>query len=820
MADKNIENENQNDKILKCDISQELRECYIDYAMSVIVSRAIPDCRDGLKPVQRRILYSMKELGIGPTVKFKKCALIVGHAMGRYHPHGDMAIYDTLVRMAQPFSLRYTLVQGQGNFGSVDGDPAASSRYTECRMMAIADEMFNDIEKETIPLVPNYDNSLKEPKVLPTKVPQLLLNGTTGIAVGMATNIPPHHLGECMDAAMFLADNPDCNTDDLMQFVKGPDFPTGGTIYGWNEIREAYATGKGKVLIRGTAEIVENDKTRQIVITEIPYMVNKSELIKKIANLIEEKKIINIRDIRDESDKSGMTITIDLKKEANPKSILNQLYKYTDLEKYFHVNAIALIDDGLQPELLSLKDILREFLDFRKIVIFRRTQFLLRKAKERLHILEGLKTALDHIDEIIEIIKKSESKEDANLKLCKAFKFTEIQANVILETKLQAIAKLEKIKILNELKEKLDAIAEYEGIIKDQKRIIKIMKQEFAEIKEKFNDERRTKVVKGMPDKIEENDLIPEEDVLITLSQNGYIKRMSAGIFRTQQRGGKGITAYNGGDNDLLEHILTINTKDNLLFFSDKGKVYQTGAYDINDASRESKGKAIQNFIDISGDEKVTVVLGHNKEIAKNKKYLIMATQNGVIKKTELTEFQNIRKNGLLSIKLDKDDLLKWADFSSGDDLVCLVTKQGQSITFSEKDVRSMGRSSSGVTGIKLAKDDKIVGMMVLNKAASKAASAIVSISQLGYGKKTLLKEYRLQKRGGTGIKTFKITPKTGLLVTSKLADSQEVLIAISNKGLILQTELSAIPCLSRTTQGVKIMRIDEGDGVSEIVLF
>ncbi len=811
--------DNQNDKIIKCDISSELRDCYLDYAMSVIVSRAIPDCRDGLKPVQRRILYSMKELGIGPSVKFKKCALVVGHTMGRYHPHGDMAIYDTLVRMAQPFSLRYTLVNGQGNFGSVDGDPAASSRYTECRMMAIADEMFNDIEKETIDLVPNYDNSLKEPKVLPTKVPQLLLNGTTGIAVGMATNIPPHHLGECMDAAMFLADNPNCNTDDLMQFVKGPDFPTGGTIYGWNEIKEAYSTGKGRILMRGTAEIVDGDKNRQIVISEIPYMVNKSELIKKIASLIEDKKIINIKDIRDESDKKGLTITIDLKKEANPKSILNQLYKYTDLEKCFHVNSIALIEDGLQPELLSLKDILNEFLSFRKKVIFRRTQFLLRKAKERLHILEGLKTALDHIDEIIEIIKKSENKEDANLKLCKKFKFTEIQANVILETKLQAIAKLEKIKILNELKEKQNAINEYEGILKDEKKIIKIMKQEFTEIKEKFNDERRTKVVKGMPDKIEETDLIPDENVLITLSQNGYIKRMNSNMFRTQQRGGKGITAYNAGENDLLEHILNVSTKDNLLFFSDKGKVYQTNAYDINDASRESKGKAIQNFIDISSDENISVVLGYNKEIAKNKKYLIMATRNGVIKKTELTEFQNIRKNGLLSIKLEKDDLLKWADFSSGDDSVCLVTEQGQSIMFSEKDVRSMGRSSSGVTGIKLSKGDKVVGMMVINKNVAKTSGAIVSLSQFGFGKKTLIKEYRLQKRGGTGIKNFKITTKTGLLVASKLATNEEILVNISKKGLILQTELQDIPCLSRTTQGVKIMRLDEGDEVSEIIL-
>ncbi len=819
MDDKTKKTENTHDKIIACDISQELKECYIDYAMSVIVSRAIPDCRDGLKPVQRRILYSMKELGMTPNTKFKKSALIVGHAMGRYHPHGDMAIYDTLVRMAQPFSLRYMLVNGQGNFGSIDGDPAAAQRYTECRMMPLADEMFEDIEKDTVDFIPNYDNNLKEPKVLPTKVPQLLLNGTTGIAVGMATNIPPHNLSECMDAAIFLADNPECNTDDLMQFVKGPDFPTGGTIYGWNEIKEAYSTGKGKVLIRGTAEIVENGNTNQIVITEIPYMVNKSELIKKIAGLIEDKKIINIKDIRDESDKNGLTITIDLKKEANPKNILNQLYKYTDLEKYFHVNSIALIDDGLQPELLSLKDMLNEFLNFRKNIVFRRTQFLLRKAKERLHILEGLKTALDHIDEIIDIIKKSENKEDANLKLCKNFKFTEIQANVILETKLQAIAKLEKIKILDELKQKKDEINDYEKTLKDQKIILKIVKQEFIDIKEKFGDARRTKLIKGLPDKIEEADLIPDENVLITMSQNGYIKRMSSNIFRTQQRGGKGIIAYNVGENDVLEHILNVSTKDNLLFFSDRGKVYQASAYDINDASRESKGKAIQNFIDISGDENVSVILGFNQEMTKSNKYLIMATKNGVIKKTELSEFQNIRKNGLLSIKLDKDDLLKWADFSSGDDLVCLATRQGQSIMFSEKDVRSMGRSSSGVTGIKLSKDDEVIGMMVIKKSTNKSLSSIVSLSQFGFGKKTLIKEYRLQKRGGSGIKNFKITTKTGLLVSSKLANTQEILIAISKNGLIIQTELNAIPTLSRTTQGVKIMRLDDSDQVSEIVL-
>lgn len=1005
MSDKQINEKISRDQIVDCDISQELKDCYLDYAMSVIVSRAIPDCRDGLKPVQRRILYSMKELGLGPTTKFKKSALVVGHAMGRYHPHGDMAIYDTLVRMAQDFSLRYMLVNGQGNFGcftgdtkikltdgrdlsfldlireqkqgkkhwgfafntkekkvviteilkprktsenqelveitldndekikctlnhkfmvrngtyieaqylkegdplmplyidkyagndknlkeyeivmqpitgewdfihqladewnldrctkekttttinhkvkkiqflkeyqdvyditttpwhnfalasgvfvhnSIDGDPAAASRYTESRMRQIADDMFVDIEKETIDFVPNYDNTLKQPKVLPTKVPQLLLNGTTGIAVGMATNIPPHNLTEIMDALIYTVDNPDCDTDDLMKFVKGPDFPTGGTIYGWDTLKEAYATGKGKVLVRGNVEIVDNGKASQIVITEIPYMVNKAELIKKIAHLIEEKKIINIKDIRDESDKKGLTITIDLKKDANAKSIVNQLFKYTDLEKYFHINAIALVEDGLQPQLLSLKDILVEFISFRKTVVARRTHFLLRKAKERLHILEGLKTALDHIDEIIEIIKKSENKEDANLKLCKRFKFTEIQANVILETKLQAIANLEKMKILNELKEKQGLIDEYESILKDEKRIVKIIKEEFSEIKEKHGDERRTKAIKSLPDKINEQDLIPEEDVLITLSQSGYIKRMNANVLRTQQRGGKGITAYNSGEDDCLEHILTINTKDNMLFFSDKGKVYQALAYDINDASREAKGKAIQNFIDISSEEKITVILGHNPSKDKSSQYLLMATKNGVIKKTSLDEFSSIRKNGLLSIKLEKDDLLEWASFTTGDDLICLTTKQGQSITFSEKDVRPMGRASSGVTGIKLSKDDEVVGMIVIPKTLIKSNAAIISISELGFGKKTLIKEYRIQKRGGTGIKTFKITPKTGLLVTSKLANEEQVLISISKKGLILKTELSDVPILSRTTQGVKIMRIDSGDKVSEI---
>jgi DNA gyrase subunit A len=812
-------NEERKDKVIACSISQELKDCYIDYAMSVIVSRAIPDCRDGLKPVQRRILYSMKELGLTPTVKFKKSAMVVGHAMGRYHPHGDMAIYDSLVRMAQPFSLRYTLVNGQGNFGSIDGDSAAAQRYTECRMTHLANEMFNDIEKETVDFVPNYDNNLSEPKVLPTRIPQLLLNGTTGIAVGMATNIPPHNLSECMDAAIFLADNPDCDSDNLLDFIQGPDFPTGGTIYGWNEIKEAYNAGKGRVLIRGTAEIVEHGKTNQIVISEIPYAVNKSELIKKIANLIENKKILHIKDIRDESDKKGLTITIDLKREANPRNILNQLYKYTDLEKYFHINSIALVEDGLQPELLSLKSILKEFIEFRKSVIFKRTQFLLRKTKERLHILEGLKTALDHIDEIIDIIKKSDGKEDANIKLCKKFKFTEVQATVILETKLQAIAKLEKIKILNELKDKSNDAKDYEETLKNQKKIIKIMKQEFIEIKEKFGDERKTKLVKNTPDKIEESDLIPDLNVFITLSQDGYIKRMDANMFRTQNRGGKGITAYSGNNDDLLEHILNVSTKDTLLLFSDKGKVYQTGAYAIKDSSRESRGKAIQNFIDITTDEKVTVVLGHNEKVAKDKNYLIMATESGVIKKTPLSEFKNIRKNGLLSIKLGKDDLLKWADFSSGNDLICLVTKKGQSITFSEKDVRSMGRSSSGVTGIKLGKDDKVVSMMVIDKNIDKNKGSIVSLTQFGFGKKTLIKEYRLQKRGGSGIKNFKISEKTGLLVSSKLAIDQGVLMAISKKGLVLQTDLGNIPCLSRTTQGVRIMKLSAGDEVSEVSL-
>jgi DNA gyrase subunit A len=808
--------ETKNNKNIKpTEITEELRDSYLDYAMSVIISRALPDIRDGLKPVQRRILYAMNELGLTHNSKTRKSATVVGETLGKFHPHGDMAVYDALVRMAQDFSLRYPLIEGQGNFGSIDGDPPGAMRYTECRLTKIAGEMLEDLNKETVDFIPNYDNTRLEPKYLSAKLPQLILNGTMGIAVGMATNIPSHNLKEVADAIIYLIDHEDASIDDLMHFIKGPDFPTGGIVYGINNIKEAYATGKGSILCRAKTEIIEDEKEHKIIITELPYQVNKADLISKIASLVEEKKIEGIKDLRDETDKEGLRVTIDLQKNALPNRILNQLFKFTELEKPFYVNMLALVENGLQPKILSLKEILLEYINHRKIVIRRRTEFLLRKIKERIHILEGLKTALDHIDEIIKLIKSAESQEDAKKKLMNKYKFTEIQANAILEIKLANLAKLEKQKIEDELKEKQKLAKDYELILKQPKRILEIIKKELIELKEKYGDERRTQIEPNLPREVKEEELIQEKEILITFSQTGYIKRMDPNNLKVQKRGGKGVIAYETkNEDDLITHIITASTPDKILFFTDKGYLYQISAFEINEASRTSKGKLIQNYLNLRPDEKVIVILNLKKD-DKNKNYLVLLTKNGIIKKTKLDEYSNMRRAGIVAIKLSSNDTLVGATLTSGNDDLLIITKNGQAIRFSEKDLRPMSRQATGVKGIKLLKEDEVKSLLSINSEFLKQNPLIVLVTENGYGKRTKLSEYRKQKRGGSGIKTAKITEKTGKIVKALLQTNEETLIAVSKKAQMIKAPLDSVSILKRSTQGIKIMTLEEGDKIA-----
>ena len=805
----------QQPPIIPQPIEKEVQSSYLDYAMSVIVSRALPDVRDGLKPVHRRILYAMWRMGLKSGAKYRKSATVIGEVLGKFHPHGDLAVYDALVRLAQDFSLRYPLIEGQGNFGSIDGDPPGAMRYTECRLTSIANEMLEDLDKETVDFMPNYDNTRLEPKYLPAKLPQLILNGTMGIAVGMATNIPSHNLNEVVDALVYLVDHEDASIEDLMQFIKGPDFPTGGIVYGINSIKEAYATGKGSILCRAKTEIVEDEKEPKIIVTELPYQVNKAELISKIASLVEEKRIEGIKDLRDESDKEGLRIAIDLQKNALPNRILNQLFKYTELEKPFHVNMLALVENGLQPKILSLKGILEEYINHRKIVIRRRTEFLLRKTRERIHILEGLKTALDHIDEIIKLIKSAESREDAQKKLMIKYKFTEIQANAILEIKLANLAKLEKQKIEDELKEKQKLAAEYELILKQPKRILEIIKKELLELKAKYGDKRRTLIEPNLPNEIKDEELIPEKDILITFSQTGYIKRMDPLTLRAQKRGGKGVVAYETkNEDDLITHIISANTHDKILFFTDKGYLYQVPAFEINEASRTSRGKLIQNYLNLRPDEKVIMIL-NLKESDKTNKFLVLLTKNGIIKKTKLEEYSNIRRAGIVAIKLFNNDTLVGAALTSGNDDLLIVTKLGQAIRFSEKDLRPMGRQATGVKGIKLSPQDEVISLVSVNNELQKQNPLVVLVTENGYGKRTKLSEYRKQRRGGGGIKTAKITEKTGKIVKALLNTNEETLIAVSQKAQMIKAPLDSISILKRSTQGVKIMTLDDDDKVA-----
>jgi len=818
------------EKVQPRELVQEMQDSYLDYAMSVIVSRALPDVRDGLKPVHRRILYAMHDLGLKHNAKFRKSATVVGEVLGKYHPHGDTAVYESMVRLAQDFSMRYPLVHGQGNFGSIDGDSAAAMRYTEAKLAAIADEMLADIDKDTVDFIDNYDKSRTEPQVMPAKLPNLILNGTLGIAVGMATNIPPHNLREVADAIELLLENPDASIADLMAFVKGPDFPGGGIIYGAKDIRAAYESGRGGIVTRAVAEIVEGKKNRwQIIVNELPYQVNKAELMIKIADLVKDKKIEGIRDLRDESDKDGIRMVIDLKSEADPQRVLNSLYKMTDLQKTFHMNMLALVG-GIEPRVLNLKSILLQYIEHQKIVIVRRTKFLLGKAKDRLHILEGLSKALKHIDEIIKTIKKAETKEIAHQDLVKKFKLSAIQSTAILEMKLQTLAGLERKKIEDELKEKLKEIAEYEDILKHPKRIVSIIGAELKAIKERYGDDRRTKIIKGALGEVSDEDLIPNVEQVMMITHHGYIKRMNPDVYRTQKRGGKGIIGAVTKEEDVVENVMTVNTHDNLLFFTNRGKVFQTKAYEIPETSRIAKGQAIVNFLQIGAEEKITSTM-INKKLTDSagENYMVMATKEGLIKKVKLSDLDNVRRSGIISIKLKGNDELKWARITSGNDEIVLVTAKGQSIRFKESKIRPMGRTASGVRAIRVRKGDYVCAMdVVFNPAIVKASAEIKKANTLlvvlenGFGKQTELKEYKVQGRGGSGIKTAKVTAKTGQIVyaailTDKTKD-QDMLV-ISQKGQIIRVEISNIPTLGRATQGVRIMRLNAGDKIASAAI-
>ncbi|MFZ2299681.1 MAG: DNA gyrase subunit A [Candidatus Moraniibacteriota bacterium] len=805
-------------KIEPRSITDEVKQSYLDYAMSVIVARALPDVRDGLKPVHRRILYSMWSTGLRSTAKFRKSATVVGEVLGKWHPHGDTAVYDTMVRMAQDFSLRYPLVWGQGNFGSMDGDGAAAYRYTEAKLKAIAEEMLLDIDKDTVDFIPNFDGMHEEPLVLPAKLPQLLLNGTVGIAVGMATNIPPHNLNELVDGICHLIEHPEANVDDLMQFIKGPDFPTGGTIYNAKDIREAYATGKGPIMARAKAEIVESKSGQfQIIVTEMTYATNKSSLIMKIAELVKEDKIRGIRDLRDESDRNGVRVVVDLKKEAFPQKVLNQLYQMTDLQKNFNVNMLALVD-GVDPQILTLKAILEHYIKHREKVVVRRTQHDLQKTRDRAHILEGLKKALDHIDAIIETIKKSPTKEAAHANLMKKFTLSDAQVTAILEMRLQTLAGLERKKIEDELAEKLTFIAYLEDLLKHHKKILALVKSELIEVRDRFGDERRTRVVKTGMTEFRQEDLIPNDEAIITLTEDGYIKRMNPSAYRVQKRGGKGVIGATTKEEDRIAQVLSIQTHDNLMFFTNTGKVFQTKAYEIPESSRTSKGQAIVNFLQVAQEEKITAMIAFNNNDAF--KYLFMATENGTIKKSKLEDFENVRRSGLIAIGLDKGDTLGWVRPTTGTDDVALTTSDGQAIRFRETDVRPMGRGASGVRGMKLKGSDKIVGMDVIPKGEK--GLELLILSQNGFGKRSELKSYKVQKRGGSGIKTMKVTAKTGKLVgaaITSLAAIEDDLILTSEKGTIIRVPFKSVPLLGRVTQGVRVMKPQPGDSVAAFTL-
>lgn len=789
-----------------------MEDSFFRYSMSVIIDRALPDVRDGLKPVHRRIMYSMNQNGNRSGSKFVKSALIVGDVMGKYHPHGDSAIYDSMVRLAQPWSLRYPMIDGQGNFGSMDGDPAAAMRYTEARMQKIADEMLGDIEKETVDFRDNYDGSRQEPAVLPAKVPNLLLNGQIGIAVGMATNIPPHNLGELVDASIELIDNEEATIDDLLKHVKGPDFPTGATVYGGASMKQAYQTGRGSVVMRAVAEIVEKKNGRhQIVVTEVPYGVNKATLIEKIAELVKDKKINGISDLRDESARGQVRVVIELKKDAYPKKLLNQLYKSTSLQTSFNFNMLALID-GIQPRTLGLQEMLNEFIKHRQQVVRRRTEFELRKAKERAHILEGYKIALDNIDEVIRIIRGSKTSDIAQKNLMESFKLSLIQAQAILAMQLRRLTGLERDAIENELNELLKAIKRFEEILADEKEILAIIKTELLEMKEKYGDERRSKIINHELGKFSDEELIPEEESVVLLTTENYVKRTLTTDYRRQHRGGKGKRGMTTKEQDVIDQLVTCSTHDWLLFFTNKGRVFRLKAYEVPAASLQAKGVAVVNLLQLQPEEKITSMIKIGKD-ENDEGYLFMSTTHGTVKKTPLKDYANIRQTGLIAIKLDDGDELRWIRRSTGDDEIIISTNFGQAIRFKESDARPMGRSARGVRGIRLRTGDTVVGMDLAHEDQK-----LLVMSENGYGKLTKVEHFATHKRGGVGIKAGVVNKKTGNIVTVTSLDStaSEVLM-ISSQGQTIRVALSDIPTLGRTTQGVRVMRLKEGDTVTSI---
>lgn len=794
------------------DINEEMQASYLDYAMSVIVARALPDVRDGLKPVHRRILFAMDNIGLRSSAKYRKSATVVGEVLGKYHPHGDSAVYETMVRMAQNFSMRYTLVDGQGNFGSIDGDNAAAMRYTEAKMTKLSEEILSDIDKETVDFVPNYDGTQKEPVVLPSRVPALLLNGAEGIAVGMATKIPPHNLSEVVDGVAHLIDNPDATVEDLMKFVKGPDFPTGGLIFDDGSIKAAYGTGRSGVVMRAIAEIEESKKGKfRIVISEIPYQVNKASLIEKISELVKTKKIVGISDIRDESDRKQMVrIVVELKKDAYPNKILNQLYKLTPMQCSYHMNMIALVD-RINPQLLTLKMILEEFIKHREEVVKRRSEYELRKAKERAHILEGLLIALNRIDEVIETIKKSKDQDDAKNNLIKKFKLSEVQALAILAMPLRTLAGLERKKIQDEYDELQKKIKYLESLLASREKMLALIKEELTELKEKYGDSRRTKIIKKAVGKFEEEDLIPNEQVVITLTKSNYVKRVLSSSYRTQVRGGKGVLGMATKDEDVVEMMAEAESHDNVLFFTNQGRVFQVKAYEIPQASRTAKGNPIVNLLQLAPEEIVTafvVISDMNEET-----YLVMATDKGTIKKTATKAFANIRKSGIIAIGLSRGEQLGWVRVTDGTEEIMMVTEESQAIRFNEKEIRPMGRSARGVRGMKIRKDDRVIGM-----DSTRAKDELVVVMENGYGKRTDVKNFSSHHRGGMGVKAGKVTPKTGKTVGIQITQSlEDDLVVISSKGTIIRTPIKNISKMGRATQGVRIMRLSDGDKVASI---
>ena len=814
MVNKDDKNEKNTDRVISRSITSEMKESFIDYAMSVITDRALPDVRDGLKPVHRRILFAMNEIGLNYGAKTRKSATVVGEVLGKYHPHGDVAVYDSMVKMTQDFSMRYPLVVGQGNFGSIDGDNAAAMRYTEAKMSRLAGEMLKDIDKDTVDFRPNYDSTRAEPVVLPSVAPNLLLNGTLGIAVGMATNIPPHNLNEVVDATIYLADHREATTEDLLQFIKGPDFPTGGIIFNEKDIHHAYATGRGGVVARGVTDIIENKAGQfQIIITAIPYRVNKSDLITKIADLVREKKIEGIKGLRDESTKD-IRIVIDLKQGSQPQKILNALYKHTQLEDTFHFNLVALVD--CVPQTLSLKSMLVEFLKHRDVIIKRRTAFDLARAEEREHILLGLAIALDNIDRVIKLIRASSSVDDARAGLMKEFKLSILQANAILEMRLQKLARLEREKVENELKEVQAFIKEMKELLASPAKILKVAKTELEDIKSKFGDERRTKMIKGGVKVLSIEDLVADEDNALVLTSGGYIKRTNPSEYKRQKRGGVGVVDLDTKEEDFVTNFLTASTHANLLFFTDKGKAYQIKMHDIPEGKRATRGKSVMNFISLSDSEKVTSILAVPKNAKDTESFLFMITENGTAKKVSAKSFNDVRSSGIIAIKLAPEDRLISVELvEKGDDL-SIVTKKGQSIRFKESGVREMGRNAGGVRGIKLTKGDMVVGAHVI-KPAGKSGHLLV-ISANGFGKRTELSEYKVQGRGGSGILTSKVTSKTGPVIASQVVTTQEEVIAISKKSQVVRVDLKEIPVLGRQTQGVCIMKLREGDTLASLI--